>query len=530
MSEQIVIIGKMIDESNGHLHLAYPSTTGIREIRIPEDAVERRERITHGRVALLVADTGEFSTQLHLSGRNSPYHVTEEHIRIVCNMENGDDLDEEDYDDEVPVMHQGDAPTVVITGQHGIAPVVSDGEVWGQGMFAGGRRASETDWRFKPVKRPAFVFLNDEGQDGMESTMASVADASGTPSAYHIFNPTYASPKRPMGALLGTFGPGYYPLAYEVGFDPILQKATEFGWKASVTAYNEGKRARLDCDVSQAGHTKEATADRMRGIGASFDESITTPIVEGLAGLYRYGFTIHNSLDGSSAYKIQATAMRAECANMQMMDAATANLMSLKHTHNSMANYQWGDLSSKVNDTIIAAQQELVNVEVLKNISCSQDLLERIMTLSEKKGIITKPQLARDDSGNVTSINRGHMWKVLGHGMTHPSESWVAVNETNKNTLFHVYNVLSGAITHKPVYNEAGKKPLAGSTLNFGTMDKRLKATHDLLLDVGDKAIKDYTKYTETSSIGVDALADLKDYTLDAEILQSVPLFSEVLY
>ena len=152
------------------------------------------------------------------------------------------------------------------------------------------------------------------------------------------------------------------------------------------------------------------------------------------------------------------------------------------------------------------------------------------MTLSEKKGIITKPQLARDDSGNVTSINRGHMWKVLGHGMTHPSESWVAVNETNKNTLFHVYNVLSGAITHKPVYNEAGKKPLAGSTLNFGTMDKRLKATHDLLLDVGDKAIKDYTKYTETSSIGADALADLKDYTLDAEILQSVPLFSEVLY
>ena len=529
MSEQIVIIGKMIDESNGYFHLAYPSTTGIREIRIPEDAVERRERITSGRVAVLVTDTGDFSTRLHLSGRNAPYHVTEEHNRIVCNMENGEDLSEEDYDDETPMKYQGDAPMVILTGEQGVAPVVSDGEVWGQGMFAGGRRANETDWRFKPTKRPAFVFLNDQGQGGMESTMAPVTDASGTPSAYHIFNPNYASPKRPMGALLGTFSAAYYPMPYEVGYDGILQKASEFGWKASVTAYNEGKRARLDCDVSQAGHTKQATADRMRGIASSFNEDITDPIVKNLAGLYRYGFTIHNSLDGTSAYKIQATAMRAECANMMMMDSATANLFTLNH-NSIMANYKWDDLASKVNDTIIAAQQELVNVEVLKNISCSQDLLERIMTLSEKKGIITKPKLARDDSGNITSINRGHMWKLLGHGMTHPSESWVAVNEENKNTLFHLYNVLSGAITHKPVYNEAGKAPDKGRTIGLQTMDKRLKATHDLLLDVGSKAIKDYTTYTGTSGIDTNALADLKEYTLDTEILHNVPLFSEVLY
>ena len=72
MNEQIVIIGKMIDESNGHLHLAYPSTTGIREIRIPEGAVERRERITSGRVAVLVTDTGDFSTRLHLCTHGNP--------------------------------------------------------------------------------------------------------------------------------------------------------------------------------------------------------------------------------------------------------------------------------------------------------------------------------------------------------------------------------------------------------------------------------------------------------------------------
>ena len=527
MNEEIVIIGKLMDESNGYLVLAYPSASGIREARIPTDAVSRREHITDGRIAVLVKDIGDYSTGLQFAGRGAPYHVTAEHIRIVGAMEYGEELSEEDYDDEVPIVNSENAPSIILTGEEGTAPVVIDSEVWGQGLFAGGRRATETDWRFTPIKRPAFVFQN-EGGGGMAPTLSPVTDVTGAHEAYHIFNPTYANDRRPMGAYLGTFGSGYYPLPYEVGYNPILKKSEEFGWKASVTAYDEGKRARLDCDVSQAGHTKRITADRMRGLGSHFDQDLTLPMVDDLKGLYRYGFTIHNSLDGSSAFRLQATAMRAACSNMQILDVAKANVLSLKHTYSTMANYEWDDLADKVNDTIVVAQQELVNVEMLKNISCSKDLLERIMTLSEKRGLITKPQLVRDDAGDVTSINRGYMWKVLGHGWTHPGESWVSVKPKDAGSLFHAYNILTGAITHKPVYNEAKKQPLTGNTLSFRTMDKRLKTTHDLFMNVGSKVVTGYSK--EHGSIGHDDLNDLMNFSMETNVLEDVPLFSEVLY
>jgi hypothetical protein len=120
------------------------------------------------------------------------------------------------------------------------------------------------------------------------------------------------------------------------------------------------------------------------------------------------------------------------------------------------------------------------------------------------------------------------MWKVLGHGMTHPSESWVGISRKEKGSLYHVYNVLTGALTHKPIYSEAGKKALKGSTLNFGTLDKRLKSTHTMLMEIGSKAIRGYA--AENGEIAEDNLESLKDFTNDMGLLDNVPMFSEVLY
>ena len=526
MNEQIVVIGKVNDRSGDRLHVSYPSVSGARDVRIPVENVEREERLTHDRVALLVSSDENFSTDVQFAGRSAPYLASTEYIRIADAMENGLDLTEQDYDDELPQMHVTDAPAIILLGDDGDTPEAQEHEVWGQGMFSGGRRGSECDWRFEPTRKPAFVFM-DEDSGMMAPTAARVNDEKGGAAAYHIFNPNYAGTKRPMGAYLGTFGENYDPMPYEKGFAPILEKADEFGWKASVTAYGEGKQARLDCDVSQAAHTKQITKDRLRGIATAFDESITGPIGGNLTGLYRYGFTIHNSLDGSSAYKAQATAMRHQCSNMIMLDAAKANLFSLKHTKGGTGSYNYEDLAEQINDVILAAQQELTNVEVLKTISCSNDLLERIMTLSEKRGIITKPALKRDDLGSVTSIDRGHMWKLMGHGWTHPSESWVAVDEEDKGSLFHVYNILTGAITHKPIYKEAGKAPLKGSTLTFRTMDDRLKKTHDLLLGTAKTALKAYTDEAEGP---ITDVSDLRSFTASNDILTDVPLFSEVLF
>ena len=523
----IVLIGKLMDEANGYLQVAYPSMTGVAEARIPQRAVARREQITNGRVALLVRSTREFDSESQFSGRNSPYHVTDEHLRIVDAFENEEPIDLDDYDDEVPMMDVDDAPTITIVGDNGEAPTASDDQVWGQGLFAGGRRDNACDWRFTPTRRRAFVFLEEDEQHGMAPTAASVNNAAGAPCSYHIFNPNYASEKRPMGAHLGVFGKDYYPLPYERGFEPILQYAEENGWKASVTAYGEGKVARLDCDVSQAGHTKDATAIRMGSLARNFDESFSNDIINGLSDLYRYGFTVYNSLDGSSAFKIEATAMRAKCSNMAMFSTSRSNVLSMKHT-SSLEFFDFESLGEKINEVILACQRELVSMELLKHVPTTSELLERIMTLSERKGLITKPQIVRNDDGVVTSLNRGYMWKVLGLGMTHPSESWVNVTNKEKGSLYHVYNVLTGALTHKPIYNEPGKKALKGSTLNFGTLDRRLKTTHSMLMEIGGKAIKTY--FGESGEITEDKLEDMKARVNDMGLLDDVPMFSEVLY
>ena len=536
MNGKTTIIGKVVDELGGHIQLAYPSAVGIREVRIPTDAVVRKERVTGGLVALLLKDVDGFNNNLHFTGGAAPYHVTEQQIRIVCALENGEELDLEDVDDETPQMvvpSNIEQPTVILTGEGGEAPVSGENDVWGQGLFSGNRRANVCNWRFTPEKRPAFVFTSDPDEaksSGMAPTAAAVNKADGTPAAFHIFNPDFADNKRPMGAYLGTFSDRYHMDPYTKAFDPILQKSVENGWKADVTAYNEGKTARLDCDVTQAGHTKEITADRMRGIGDMFEDSVTAPMVDSLKDLYRYGFTIHNSLDGTSSFRIQATAMRAKCANMQILDAHSKTILTLRHTK-GMAAYDWEDLAEKVSDTIIAAQQELVNVELLKNVAVTEDLLERIMTLSERKGIITKPRVHRDDAGEITKLTSGHMWRLMGHGWTRPHESWVGVtDEEEKGTLFHVYNIFTGALTHKPVYNDVENKTvMQGNTIGFKTLDKKLLDTHKLLTQIGKEAVFEYYKETGTK-INTDSMAELKDYTRSLDMLEDVPLFSEVLH
>ena len=532
--ERTTVIGKMMDQTDGYIRLAYPSAAGVREIRVPEASVDRIERITHGRVAVLIKDSNEFTTGIHFAGGAAPYHVTEEHIRIVCALENGEPLDIDDVDDETPQMvisSNNEQPVVILTGEDGEAPVAGENDVWGQGLFSGNRRANACDWRFNPVRRPAFVFTSDlDEASGVAPTAAAVNDKDGKPAAFHIFNPDFASQRRPMGAYLGTFSDRYHMDPYTNAFDPILQKSLENGWKADVTAYNEGKRARLDCDVSQAGQDKLVTANRMRGLGDMFEGSVTAPMVDSLKNLYRYGFTIHNSLDGSSSFRIQATAMRAKCSNMSILDAHSKTILTLRHTKGVMQEYDWEDLAEKVSNTIMAAQQELVNVELLKNVAVSDDLLERIMTLSERNGIITKPKVHRDDAGEITKLSSGHMWRLMGHGWTRPHESWVGVTDPEEQgTLFHVYNILTGALTHKPVYNDVENRiVMQGNTIGFQTLDKKLLSTHRMLTQIGRDAIQGF--YEDNGKVDADSLADLKDYTSSLDMLEDIPMFSEVLH
>ena len=297
----IVLIGKVTESTANLIEIEYPSTMGINSIRLPRTMVSRFERISNGRVAVYVrTDESDKGRQLddELINQHAPLHVTDEHLSIVMAFENNESIETtDDYDDETPIWSAPSevAPTITVDGV-----VQADGP-FDNMLFSGGRKEKATmDWDFDPVRKPAFVVV-DSGDPAMGSTVARVNGANGEPSAYHIFNPNYASDTRPMGAHLGTFSASYYPMPYRVGYGPVLDMAAEKGWPAQVMAWNEGKQSALFIDVSTNVDWEKASSR----LGTSWQ-------ARGFAnnGDYRVGIAIYNSLDGSSAYKVQAVAER----------------------------------------------------------------------------------------------------------------------------------------------------------------------------------------------------------------------------
>ena len=488
---EIVLIGKITGSTPNLIEMEYPSVAGINSIRLPRTMVARFERIEGGRVAVLVRpDDSSKGQELNreLISQNAPLHVTSEHMDIVMAFENNESISADaDFDDEVPVWANQDTPSVEVGGE-AVGP-------FDNMLFSGGRKEKATmDWDFDPVRKPAFVMVDD----GSQSTVARVNGANGEPSAYHIFNPNYASDSRPMGAHLGTFSASYYPMPYRDGYGPVLDMAAEKGWPAQVMAWNEGKQSALFLDVSSNVDWEKAS----HRLGTNWQ-------TRGFAnnGDYRVGIAIYNSLDGSSAYKVQAIAERLVCTNGMVM-GDRANLISLKHTNGVLGNFDFSKLADKIHEVIETAAEEILVAESMRDIQVDRNMFEKLMTICERKGLITKPQIKRDDTGNVVGINRGHMWRLMGQGWTNPSEPWVAVNNQDSGSLLHVYNILTGAITHKPTWTD-GKDTLTGSTLNFSTLTDRLQTVHKVLGDMTRKAVN--------------------GTSIDAQ-LSKVPMFSEILY
>lgn len=500
--DEVIVIGKVTGSTQSFVEMDYPSVSGIQSVRIPRVCIARYEKISNGRVAALVRADGNTpigeSLQASLIGSAAPMHVTEEQIGIVNAMENGEPLDDiESVDDEVPMWVDSSAPDIIVDG---VKVEQSDG-AFDDMLFSGGRKEkASVDWDFDPVRKPAFV-LYDSGNDEMGSTMARVNNASGEPVSYHIFNPLYADDKRPAGAYLGTFSPTYYPMPYRKGFGPVLDLAAERGYNAKVLAWDEGKRAACFLDVSTNVDWEKAVADSNVG-----DKWTKSGFMNN--GDYRIGIAIHNSLDGSSAFKVQAVAERLACTNGMVM-GDRANLISLKHTNGVLGSYDFDALAEKIDSVMEMAAKEILVAESMRDVEVNRDTFDKLMTICERNGLITKPILKRDDHGRVESVSRGHMWRLMGQGWTKPSEPWVAVSNKDQGTLYHVYNILTGAITHKPEWQNSDGKVLKGSTLNFNTFHDRLNKVHKVLGDITTRAASGQ---------------NIEDQ------LEKVPMFSEVLH
>jgi len=475
---EVVIIGKVTGSTPNFVQLEYPSTAGVHSIRLPRVMVSRFERISNDRIAVQVRpDDSEKGLALsdEIVNQHAPLHITAEQMTIVSAFENNEPIPDTEYEevnDEVPMWTAQAAPTISVDGQ----TVTEEAGPFSDMLYAGGRNKKVSiDWDFEPVRKPAFVMHGDEDNETMGATIARVNNEKGEPSAFHIFNPLYADDKRPAGAYLGTFSASYYPLSYRKGFGAPMEMAAEKGWPAQVLAWNEGKQAACFIDVTSNVDWDKANA----GLGWN---------KKGFAnqGDYRVGIAIYNSLDGSSAYKIQAVAQKLACSNGQVMgDRAT--VVSLKHTNGILGQFDFEELGATIIDVIETAAQEILVTESMKDITVDRNTFEKLMTICERKGLIKKPRVKRDDNGNVSALTGGHMWRLMGQGWTNPSEPWVAINNEDRGSLFHVYNILTGAVTHKPTWTD-GKTVLSGSTLNFNTFTDRLQTVHKVLGDITRKA------------------------------------------
>mgnify|MGYP003118644312 CR=1 FL=1 len=485
--DKIVVIGKIEESSEKTVDIEYEAGSGTRLVRLPRTLIERLESLGDGRTALLLnidgSEDGELIGMHMASGPHAPLHVSEEHLRIVEAMEHGEDImNNDERNDETPQWGSIAGPSITV-GDQVVAQV--EAGPFDAAFLSGGRKTQEAvNWDFIPVRKPALVIMDDEVKDGMAlNSVARVNLSDGEPAAYHIFNPDYKSEKRPAGAYLGTFTKQYYPMPYAEGFRSFLDMAAENGWTCKPLAYKEGKRADLFCDVTSSINWDDVTENSKHGLVKTGD--------------YTVGFVIKNSLDGSSSFKVQAVAMRMLCSNGMVLGSAST-LIKLKHTQNTLKGYDFKNLAQKINDVILIAKQEIMEVEGLRGTDITRNTFDKLMTICESKGLITKPSVTRNEQGDVTGLTRGYMWRVLGDGWTKPSNDWVAVEPEATGTLYHVYNILTGAITHKPEWTD-GKQVMKGRVLAMDAVAEKLSVVHSMIKDVasGKIDLENVTPFSE---------------------------------
>jgi len=404
-------------------------------------------------------------------------------IEIVAALESGEELPEST--DEVPAWDVGiDIESMLV--------VVEDGEeidesVWTNSLFAAGRISDACDWRFRPRVLPAFVPVEEgNSRGGMAARMARVNNKQGDATQFHIFNPNFESDKEPAGAHLGCVSGRYFALPYEAVVQPLLDNAARNGWQSSVTAYNRGKKMRMDCDVAGVANTREEAAERLKGhnLNAILDSNYIQEVASKLHRIWKYGFTIFNSLDGTGSLRVQAASMRLLCANGQT-SGTSRNLFTLSHNKGIMEPYDWDSMADSINDVIVEAQAGLVAVESMAQIPLLGNMFERLITLCTRRGLLSLPK--EDNKGNLKS---NLMWRLFGHGWTNPNESWVAVPEEQKGTLFHAYQVMSGAITHQPEWTD-GESKLKGRKSGLATYNSRLRALDEVFGGLGHTIMGD---------------------------------------
>lgn len=356
---------------------------------------------------------------------------------------------------------------------------------WDGALLAGGRASKTAPWNFTPTMVPNYVMEPDINGDPQP---IRVNNAAGDAQSWSVFNPALKTEKRPAGAFLGSVGSNYHALAHPVWVEPMLRYAEMNGINASVTSWKDGAKCRVDLDVTQATQNRKEAANRMKGHGFLSTDSFSE-MANGLDGLYKFGFTINNSLDGRGSFSVDGAALRTYCQNLAVAGGIKTGLR-LRHTNGVMNDVNWDQLGMDLANATAELNEWLVNTELLSWIPVDVQLMDQIMYQMQSRGVgLTAPRIVKDKAtGEVKDTLRNHLDLAVTQGWKEPSLSYVAVKGDQKKTAYHALQCFTGALTHKPEVLD-GNRTLAGKTIDLGLFTNRLKAVSQEFDAIGKSAL-----------------------------------------
>ena len=202
-----------------------------------------------------------------------------------------------------------------------------------------------------------------------------------------------------------------------------------------------------------------------------------------LDGLYKFGFTINNSLDGRGSFNSYGSALRVYCQNLAVAGGIKTAL-NLRHTKGVMGGIDWDQFGLDMVNATAEINEWLVNTELLSWIPMDMQLMDKLMTVMHSNNLLTAPRLTKDkETGVVTQVNRGHMDLAVAQGWRQPTREYVAVQGDQKGTAYHALQCFTGAITHKPTVSD-NKRELKGSTLGLDAFDSRLRKVNNEFMSI----------------------------------------------
>ena len=462
---------------------------------------------------------GVFRPEMVFKGDREPMQPSSElHIDLI-------DMVEQGATEENLIARINDTPTAELTkGIEFTAEVDISSDVWDGALLKGGRIKKMAPWNFTPVFLPNFVYDEQEGE------FVRVNKHNGSAATWSIFNPAMKSETRPAGALMGSVSDRYHVLPHPQWVEPMLRYAQMSNINSSVTAWNDGARCRVDLDVTQAAKTRKAAAKQLKEKGHNFlSLDAFSEAAQNLDGLYKFGFTINNSLDGRGSFSVHGGALRVYCSNLAVAGGIKTAL-NLRHTKGVMADIDWDVLGLDLVNATAELNEWLVNTELLSWVPMDIQLMDKLMYVMSENNIgLSPPRVIKNkETQEVKNINRSHMDLALAQGWKDPNLYYVR-SADEKNTAYHALQCFTGAITHKPtVFDD--KRKLDGTALGMDTLDGRLKRVNDVFTDLlNNTLLHEHVCFTD---VELNDKEEIREYlareNLVEEYLGDIPGYTEV--